>query len=305
MSEATVGPGWTVNRLTGSVGAEVVGPDVRQFDSQGAARLLHLLDNFGVIFLRGQSKSPRDLAEFARSFGPVLPAHPMKPGIPDLPSILGNETGNVSARDAQCRDIHNRQGTNWHVDCTFMPQIPALSLLQAAVVPAAGGDTLFSDLRSAYDALSAPLRRLADELHCRHDARKLYPEWLRPDADPELRERLLSTKPVTHPMVMRDARTGRKSLLLNPNCVTGIVGLSQFESDTLLSLFTTHALIPERTVRWRWEEGDIAIWSNPRLLHNYVLDHGSAERRIYRAMVDYCPIMRATAAHERPGTAQT
>ncbi|MBI0293368.1 TauD/TfdA family dioxygenase [Streptomyces sp. PRKS01-29] len=286
MLEAIVGPGWTINRLTGSIGAEISGPDIRQFDPQSAASLLDILDECGVIFMRGQSKDPRDLADFAAMFGPVLPAHPMKPGLPGIPSVLGNETGHVSASDAQCRDIHNRQGTNWHVDCTFMPRLPALSLLQAAVVPAYGGDTLFSDLRGAYDTLSAPLRRLVDELHCRHDARKLYPEWLQPGADPVLRERLVSAEPVTHPLVIDDARTGRKSLLLNPNCITEIVGLSQLESDTLLSLLTTHTLIPERTVRWRWAEGDVAIWSNPRLLHNYVLDHGAVERRIYRAMVD-------------------
>jgi alpha-ketoglutarate-dependent sulfate ester dioxygenase len=286
--EESVGYGWQVRRLTGSIGVEVLGPDIRQCDPKSAASLLDLLDEYGVLFLREQSKDPRDLAEFAALFGPVLPAHPMKPGLPGLPAILGNETGRVSDSDVQCRDIHNRQGTNWHVDCTFMPRLPALSLLQAAVVPAHGGDTLFADLRGAYDTLSAPLRRLADELHCRHDARKLYPEWLRNDADPALREQLLRAEPVTHPLVLDDARTGRRSLLLNPNCVTGIVGLSQFESDTLLSLLTTHTLIPERTVRWRWTEGDVAIWSNPRLLHNYVLDHGAAERRIYRAMVD-CP----------------
>jgi taurine dioxygenase len=281
---------WTVDRLTGSVGAQVSGVDIRHVYPDEVRRIKDLIYDHGVLFFCGQSADPTDLVSFASLLGPVLPAHPLKPGLPNHPAVLANETGRVSADDVRCRDVHNRHATNWHLDCTFMPDVPTYSLLQAEVVPPAGGDTLFADLARAYLGLSQPLRTLADGLFARHDARLLYGDWLGPNGDAELRERLLRLPVVRHPLVTTHHPSGRRSLLLNPNCITGIEGLSGLESDTLLGLFINHALIPERTVRWRWSTGDIAVWDNVRLLHNYVLDHGAADRKIYRVMAGSGPL---------------
>lgn len=292
---------WKIDRLTGSIGAQVSGLDVRRAVSADADRLRELLKEHGVLFLRGQPADPAALVDFAALLGDVLPAHPLKQGLPDHPEVLANQTGDVRPRDIRCRDAHNRHGTNWHMDCTFVREVPTYSLLQAARVPPAGGDTLFADLAGAYAALSPPLRTLADGLSCRHDVRRLYTDWLAPDADPLQRDRLLAMPVVCHPLVaVEHGAGGRRSLVLNPNCVSTIEGLSDLEGHTLLDLFMHHALVPERTVRWRWAVGDIAVWDNVRLLHNYVLDHGTSDRLIHRALAGSGPLTGVSVKSHEP-----
>ncbi|MEU5716241.1 TauD/TfdA family dioxygenase [Streptomyces sp. NPDC020403] len=285
------GTGLRVRRLTGSIGAEVAGVDVRAVDGATAGAVARLVEEHGVLFFRGQSTDPADLTRLASLLGPLQPAHPLKPGLAGHPHVLANQTGGVTADDMRCRDRYNRHATNWHVDCTFLRDVPVYSLLQAVTVQPFGGDTLFADLAGAYRCLARPLQDLASRLSCSHDAKLLYADWLLPGSDEESRDRLLALPVVTHPLVALTPGTGRRTLVLNPNCVTGIDGFSQLESDTLLELFLAHTLVPERTVRWKWEQGDIAVWDNVRLLHNYVLDHGSGERLIQRAMAGAAPLV--------------
>ncbi|MFB7274204.1 TauD/TfdA dioxygenase family protein [Streptomyces sp. NPDC056244] len=301
MTQSTIDhrTGLRLRRLTGSIGAEVAGIDIRTADGSTAEAIARLVDDHGVLFLRDQSTDAADLTRFASLLGPLLPAHPLKPGLTGHPHVLANQTGGVTADDIRCRDRYNRHATNWHVDCTFITDVPVYSLLQAVTVQPFGGDTLFADLAGAYSGLAAPLRELADRLSCVHDAKLLYADWLLPGRDEESRERLLALPVVTHPLVAVSPRSGLRSLALNPNCVTGIEGFSQLESDTLLDLFLAHTLVPERTVRWQWAEGDIAVWDNVRLLHNYVLDHGSGERLIQRAMAGSAPLAGPDGAMSR------
>ncbi|MGW0579292.1 TauD/TfdA dioxygenase family protein [Streptomyces sp. NPDC002920] len=297
---------WEIERLTGSIGAELSGLDISHVDAAAADRLKALVSTHGVIFLRGQPTDPAVLVELAAHFGSVLPAHPLKQGLPGRPEVLANQTGGVRPEDVRSRDIHNRHGTNWHLDCTFVREVPTYSLLQAARLPQTGGDTLFADLAGAYSVLSEPLRTLAEGLSCTHDARLLYADWLAPGADSVLRDRLLALPAVSHPLVAVDQRAdGRRSLVLNPNCVSTIEGLSDLEGRTLLDLFLHHALVPERTVRWRWAVGDIAVWDNVRLLHNYVLDHGGADRMIYRALAGSAPLTGVTCKSREIASAPT
>ncbi|MBT2415464.1 TauD/TfdA family dioxygenase [Streptomyces sp. ISL-12] len=293
MTRSTIehGTGLRLRRLTGSIGAEVTGVDVRAADDATADAVARLVEEHGVLFFRGQSTDPADLTRFASLLGPLQPAHPLKPGLAGHPHVLANQTGGVTADDIRCRDRYNRHATNWHVDCTFVRDVPVYSLLQAVTVQPFGGDTLFADLAGAYSGLSRPLQDLASRLSCPHDAKMLYADWLLPGRDQESRDRLLALPVVTHPLVAVAPQTGRRSLVLNPNCVTGIEGFSQLESDTLLDLFLAHTLVPERTVRWKWDEGDIAVWDNVRLLHNYVLDNGPGERLIQRAMAGAAPLV--------------
>jgi alpha-ketoglutarate-dependent sulfate ester dioxygenase len=72
--------------------------------------------------------------------------------------------------------------------------------------------------------------------------------------------------------------------------------LRRLESDTLLDLFLTHAIAPERTLRWRWTPGDIAIWDNQSVIHNLVLDYGPQERLIYRVTVGESPLIPAASS---------
>ena len=39
---------------------------------------------------------------------------------------------------------------------------------------------------------------------------------------------------------------------------------------------------PQNTVRWRWTEGDVAVWDNRATQHYAIFDYGKRHRRVRR-----------------------
>ncbi|CAF4693411.1 unnamed protein product, partial [Didymodactylos carnosus] len=96
-----------------------------------------------VIFFRDQHLTPTQHRDFARLFG-NLHIHPFFAHIQDMPEITVLENG----PELKPGNDH------WHTDITFTEN-PALGcVLYARKIPAVGGDTLWSSMYSAYDALS-------------------------------------------------------------------------------------------------------------------------------------------------------
>ena len=64
--------------------------------------------------------------------------------------------------------------------------------------------------------------------------------------------------------------------------VRRIEGLSSQESADLVRLLQSYVTRPENTVRWRWTQGDVAIWDNQATQHYAIDDYGDAPRRVQR-----------------------
>ncbi|WP_009877492.1 TauD/TfdA family dioxygenase, partial [Pseudomonas aeruginosa] len=55
--------------------------------------------------------------------------------------------------------------------------------------------------------------------------------------------------------------------------------------DALLTFLFAHATRPEFTVRWRWQENDVAFWDN-RVTQHYAVDDYRPQRRVmHRATI--------------------
>ena len=265
---------WRVEKLTSGIGAEVIGGDLRSLPD--ASWLLDQLHEHLVLVARGQTLSPGDQVALARLLGEPTPAHPVVPGHPDHPEILELD-GAQGGRNAR-----------WHTDVTFTATPPAASILVADTVPTFGGDTLWANLRSAYDRLSAPLQRLVDELEAVHRISPLA-YWGEPfdtalgrDDAQQLLEQAALVPPVIHPVVRVHPVTGRRALFVNPGFTTHIVGLSRIESDGLLDILHRHTTQPEVTFRHRWRPGDVVMWDNQATMHYASDDYGNEPRRMRR-----------------------
>ncbi|MCU1365749.1 MAG: taurine dioxygenase [Ilumatobacteraceae bacterium] len=265
---------WTVEQLTSGIGAEIVGADLRvDIDADWLRGQLyeHL-----VLVVRDQDLSPADQVALARRLGEPTPAHPVVPGHPDHPEILELDAAQ-GGRNAR-----------WHTDVTFTATPPMASILVADTVPRFGGDTLWADLRGAYDRLAAPMRSLVDGLEAVHRISPLA-YWGEPfdtaldrtDAQ-ILLDQAASVPPVIHPVVRVHPVTQRRALFVNPGFSTHIVGLSRIESDGLLDLLHRHTVQPEVTFRHRWREGDVVMWDNQATMHYATDDFGDAPRRMRR-----------------------
>src|SRR6202008_3691272 len=92
-------------------------------------------------------------------------------------SRLGNEAlGDISNLDEQGKtappDDRRRMyglGTRlWHTDASFQDPAGRYSMLSAKVVPPAGADTEYADMRGAYDALPADTKTRLEGLRVHH-----------------------------------------------------------------------------------------------------------------------------------------
>jgi alpha-ketoglutarate-dependent taurine dioxygenase len=78
--------------------------------------------------------------------------------------------------------------------------------------------------------------------------------------------------------------TGSRVLFVSPGFLTTIIGLTPRESQKILEILWEHATRPEYTVRFKWNEGDIAFWDNRSTSHLAPTDifDSDFDRQLYR-----------------------
>jgi taurine dioxygenase len=270
--------------LSGSIGSVVRGLDARTVDADAIATIRAALVDRKVLFFPDQHLTPAELVGFASAFGELTLAHPVMPGLAAHPEVLEVDATR-SRENPRYRDEY--ENDTWHADVTFMPTPPLGSLLEAKVVPPAGGDTVFADLQRAYSTLSPAIRALVDGLTAVHDGRAEFARFLaaNPDGGSWDGARFTELIPVEHPVVRVHPESGRRGLFVNPTFTTHIVGLNRLENRRVLDLLYEHATAPENLVRWHWSEGDIAFWDNRSTLHYPVRDYGEAHRLMHRVTI--------------------
>jgi taurine dioxygenase len=279
-----------VTPLSATIGAEIRGVDLKQpLAADVVAGLRAALLQHKVIFFPAQHLAPAEHVAFARNFGELTPAHPVIPGIKGFPEVFEidytkaakQQRGSGAARDPY-------EGLSWHTDVTFVENPPLGSILNALVIPPAGGDTMFSDQRSAYEALSEVMREFLDRLVAVHDGGPAFgkalakrKELLDDGADWEGKQ-YQALKPVEHPVIRTHPETGCKSLFVNPGFTSRIKGLTRPESDNLLRFLYDHSTKPQFTVRYHWHAGDLGFWDNRVTQHSVVGDFAGQHRVIQR-----------------------
>ena len=156
----------------------------------------------------------------------------------------------------------------WHTDITYQDSPAIMSVLHMVKCPEIGGDTMWSNLNAAYEALSDPLKDLCEGITALHDAS--------PHGRPD--------KTAIHPVVRLHPVSGKKVLYVNEHFTRRIVEMTMDESDMLLSHLTKWVSQPQFTVRYHWTEGTIAMWDN-RSTQHYVVNDFDGERIIQRVTV--------------------
>ena len=274
--------------LSGTIGAEIRGLDLHQtLDPESLAAVRQALLDYKVIFFPGAHLNPQEHKEFAALFGPITEAHPVIPGIEEHKEVF--EIDYTRARElykAAKKTSEYGDRERWHTDVTFVEEPPLGSILNAIVIPPAGGDTLWADTQAAYDALSQPLRDLVDGLTAVHDGTRNFGELLATRGHGEWNgETFTELVSVEHPVVRTHPETGRKNLFVNPGFTRYVKGLTTKESDALLAFLYDHMTTPEYVVRYRWEEGDLGFWDNRTTMHYAIGDYGDAHRVIQRVTI--------------------
>jgi len=268
-----------VRPIAGAVGAELHGvnlagnlPDGTLSDIKAA------LAEWGVVFFRDQTLTPGQHLAFARHFGPVNVNRFFR-AVEGWPMIA-----EVRKEPQQKSNI----GGGWHTDHSY-DAIPALgSILHAIEVPEFGGDTMFSSMYAAYDALSDGLKHTLAGLRAVHSSRHVFGPAAKRAED--MKDRIgnpeLATQDATHPVVIQHPDTGRKALYVNPGFTLHFEGWTAEESQSLLSYLYKHATRPEFTCRFAWRPGSIAFWDNRTTWHMAINDYHGHRRLMHRITVE-------------------
>jgi taurine dioxygenase len=72
---------------------------------------------------------------------------------------------------------------------------------------------------------------------------------------------------VIHPAVYVQKETGRKVLNISPWFAEGIIGMENPAGDALLAEIVTAMIRPSLAYFHDWQEGDMVLWDNWRMLH--------------------------------------
>lgn len=246
------------------IGAEIRGLDLaRGLDDSDFGRLRRSVVEHGVVVLRDQPLTPAQHVALGRRFG-VPERGAFNEDTPDPDLILltnrGRDGRMLSPDDVRLRLVAINEG--WHTDSSFR-EIPAsFSLFAAIVVPPAGGDTFFADLRLAWEALSPQEQASLRGLVGIHDYAKAFARF----GSTIPGNPVFDLPAVRHPLVRRHPESGETTLYTSEH-VMGIEGLPDEAAQPILDRMLEVATAPERVYRHRFHAFDLLIWDNRKMIH--------------------------------------
>ena len=264
----------SVKRFAPNLGAEVTGVDLSEdIDDGQFSEILDAFHNYQVLFFKNQREiSPEMQVKFGKRFGD-LHTHPAAPTMDGHPEVFEIH----ATKDAKIAN-----GEFWHSDvsCDEMP--PLGTMLQIHILPACGGDTMFSNMYSAYDSLSLPLREMLEHMTATHESEHIYKGRY---SDRGRNDAEIDCPRATHPVVRTHPETGRKALFVNRTFTTRINELSAHESDNILEMLFQHAEHIDHQIRFRWSLNDMAFWDNRCCMHRAIWDYWPEERKGRRVTI--------------------
>ena len=265
-----------VRRLTGSLGAVIDSVRLETIDDHEFKELHDALLTHQVVFLPDQHLSEDGHRALAQRFG--------TPSVFPVSKHFGatEYLGHIKDSPDSPPDADG-----WHTDITWIPQPPKIAILCAVQIPEYGGDTLWADLYGAYDRLSDPMKQFVSGLTVRHTPGDGFWQAVgRGLSDDQIAEVRAAFPPAEHPLVRVHPDTAKRALFVAGGFMDAIVGMHPDESAGLLDWLRARVDDPNLQVRWRWSEGDVAIWDERCTNHRALSDHYPQHRHMRRCTID-------------------
>jgi alpha-ketoglutarate-dependent 2,4-dichlorophenoxyacetate dioxygenase len=244
----------------------------RPLAAQQVAAIEAGMDRFAVLIFHDQHFDDDTQLAFSRNFGELEISSGGEMSKPEdrrlkleMADISNLDRDNkVRAADDRVRlgSLGNRL---WHSDASFRTIPAKYSLLSARVVPGAGGNTEFADMRAAYEALDDTTKAEIEDLVTEHSnaySREMI-GFPREDYGGHNQDKL---RPVRHRLVRTHPVTGRKSLYLSAHIGT-ILGWPVPEARAFIRDLTEHATQRCFVHAHVWRPWDLVIWDNRTTMH--------------------------------------
>lgn len=265
----------------GGVGVEISDTDISNLNEADFSAIASAFSEHGLVFLRDQDITEPQHIEFAQRWGNI-----------NINRFF--EANREYPQIAVVRKEANQQvniGGGWHTDHSYDVE-PALgSILVARVLPPEGGDTWFTSMYKAYDALSPGLQATLAGLNAVHSARHVFGSKGAHVQAGDTQDRIGNTDAAdaledsVHPIVITHPLSGKKALYVNPGFTCHIEGWTIAESEPLLNYLYEVAQNEAFLTRFNWRPGSIAFWDNRATWHLAQNDYQGHRRVMHRITI--------------------
>jgi taurine dioxygenase len=267
-----------IKPLSNACGAEIIGVDLaKPISPEVAAEINRAWLDHCVLVVRGQELAEIDHVNFAGAFGPV--------GYNLRPDTLRNDAmkerhpsvvfvSNIVENGEQIGTLPDGE-MMFHTDTGYDQNPHKATTLYAIEIPSEGGNTIFSNQYSVYDALSEQLKGLLEGRNAQHayEFGVMIKDKEKFDG-PEVRT-------AVHPVFRPHSETKKLTVYVNELMTESIEGLSDAESRAALD--EIFALQKEKRFCYEhvWQKRDLVMWDNRCTLHART-DFPRNERRLLR-----------------------
>jgi taurine dioxygenase len=280
----------TVVRCQAACGAEIRGVDLkRDISASAVTQIQKAWDENIVLFFRGQDISQEDQLRFAAHFGRL--GERAKP-----PEALAARTEGVLQLDPRVLLVSNimengipvgafGDGDMWfHIDSGYRERPYKYTFLYGVTLPTTGGNTLFSNMYEAYQAVPEKLKKMLA------GKRALHIHEYKRNEKVDVNTDISNVPHWYHPVFITHPRTGRKSLFVDRLMTARIEGFSQEQSDEILAQLYEIGERREFIYEHVWQLGDFIMWDNLATIHARTYFPKDQARMLRRCTIEGEPI---------------
>ena len=270
-----------VTPLSAACGAEIKGVDLtRPLSADTVQAIKDAWAKHLVLVFRGQTLTQDDQLRFATYFGDLGSRK-------KAPEALKARTEGVQQDHEKVLLVSNikvdgvpigafGEGEFWfHINSGYTARPYKYTFLYALELPSTGGNTMFSNMYKAYEAVPATLKqKLKDKkaLHIHeYNRAKQANSWGDISGIPHH----------AHPVFITHPDTGRKTLFVDRLMTTRLEGFEPAESDAILGELYDIGERREFIFEHVWKLGDFLMWDNRCTIHART-DFPKEERRLLR-----------------------
>src|SRR5690348_1018754 len=152
--------------IAATLGAVVTDLELARMDAATWKIVEDAFHEYALLVFPGQHLTESEQVAFANRFGEIelLAPDPEQKAV----AISNRKPDGMILSPDEHRFKSLRGNEGWHTDSSYMPLAAKASVLSAQVVPSAGGETEWADMRAAYDALDEATRRRIAGLSAYH-----------------------------------------------------------------------------------------------------------------------------------------
>ena len=251
-----------IKLLSGALGAEISGINLKDSSKENYERINALLLEHKVIFFRNQNITQEEQIALAENWGP-LETHAYVKGLDKHPEIV---------RIVKTKDEKNQWGENWHTDVSYNVKPTKAVILKSIKIPPVGGDTCFSNMELAWETLNEKIKDKIKDKKAIHSSlgAEFFIDNYKGMSGHEIRN--YNEYSNEHPIVRTHPETGKKILYVNWTYTKQIIGLGKKENDEILKEIFEHQARLDLTCRFNWTENAVAIWDNRSVIHYAIAD---------------------------------